>query len=341
MAAQRPPIVLPPALYFACGREGNVYFDNLVPGCADSYHWSVSDLPLGRLEAERWTCVPREPGTGRIEFSIHDKETGALCASAGADFVVAASSAGAGETRSLLCIGDSLTAAGVVTEELLELARGDAMGLTLLGTRGAAANRHEGRNGWTIPQYCGNDAANPFWIDGRLDFSAYLGRNGFAPPDWVCILLGTNDCFSRTSDEETVALARASFDRLDDLLASIRAAGGGTRIALLTPPPPAASQDAFGASYGNFPTRWRFKRNITCWSQTLIDRYRGRESAGLHLVPTHTAIDPVHGFPFGLPAPASSRTDRAVARQNDGAHPAPGGYRQLADVLWAFLQAGG
>ena len=63
-------------------------------------------------------------------------------------------SAGAGETATLLVIGDSLTAGGEHTAVLNKIAANDSVKLELVGTRGQSrTNRHEGRGGWTVRDY--------------------------------------------------------------------------------------------------------------------------------------------------------------------------------------------
>lgn len=247
------------------------------------------------------------------------------------------------QTKKVIVIGDSLVNAGVITQTLLDVAATDVMAVTLLGTRGTGANKHEGRGGWSIASYTSDYTeptygANPFWIGGAVDFPAYLAANSIETPGWVAVHLGINDVFGQTTDAGAVSTATTAFDALDILITSIKTAGAGVKVALMLPPPPASSQDAFGASYGTGQTRWRFKRNIMLWTQTLITRYAGQEASRVYIVPTNTCIDTVNNVSYAASAPVNSRSSVQLARQNNGVHPETSGYRQLGDGLWAFLK---
>lgn len=109
--------------------------------------------------------------------------------------------AGAGMTKRILFIGDSKTDAGVYTQCLMDMFADDSMSIQLLGTRGTADNRHEGRSGWSARNYVLNDAYrgviedSPFYnpTTHAFDFGYYMDRNGYDGVDFVFINLGTND----------------------------------------------------------------------------------------------------------------------------------------------------
>lgn len=179
--------------------------------------------------------------------------------------------------------------------------------------------------------------ANPFWINGKVDYAGYLSTNSLALPDAVFILLGTNDVFGSLTDEAVVATATTAFSNLDTLIASIKQAGVSI-VGLMLTCPPAATQDAFGANYFAGRNRDRVKRNYAVWVEELIKKYGNSESQGIYLVPVNTGLDTVHNFAYAAAAPANSRTTMTVTRQNNGVHPATSGYQQIADVTWAFIK---
>lgn len=344
-----PEIVAPPYVYAVQGRECNVYIDNLhLSDAKDWLHNFDAAISGSQQQNERWTWTPTEAlASGALSVAVHDKTSGALVSSKTMQQRAAASDAGTGLTKKVLVIGDSLINAGVITQTLLDIAATDAMKVTLLGTRSttSASNRHEGRGGWSFQTYATNYTGlppyglNPFWIGGSVNFPQYLIDNAIETPDWVPIHLGINDAFSYTSDAAVVAATATAFGYADTLIASIKAAGAGVKVALMIPPPPSSDQDAFASSYGTGQTRWRHKRNILILARELIAKYAGQEANRIYLVPSNTALDTVNNMSRWAASPVNSRnTAVTVARQADGVHPASTGYQQMGDALWAFLK---
>lgn len=181
-------------------------------------------------------------------------------------------------------------------------------------------------------------SGNPFWISGALNFPQYLTNNSLATPDWVFIMLGTNDVFSYTSDTAAASAADGAFSTLDTLITSIKAAGAGVNVVLIPPPCPSRDQDAFGSSYGAGQTRWRFKRNIVKWCGQLYTKYTGQEASRIYICPATLNLDTTNNMQRAASATVNSRTAVTSERQNNGVHPATSGYQQIADGVWAFLK---
>lgn len=340
-----PEMVIPPYVFGVQGRECNVYLDNLhIADASDYLHDVTSESSVGQHQSERWTWTPAAAlASGALTVAAHEKLSGTLLTTKTAQLRAAASSAGTGTTKKVLVIGDSLVNAGTITQTLIDIAAGDVMGVTMLGTRGTGPNYHEGRGGWTISNYTSNYSdgtygANPFWIGGAVNVPQYLIDNSVATPDWVFIHLGINDVFSQTTDSGASAAADAAFTNLDTLITSIKAAGAGVKVGLMLPSPPSSDEDAFGFSYATGQTKWRFKRNILIWARQLIAKYSGQEASRIYVVPTNTALDTVNNMSRAASAPVNSRSSVNVARQNNGVHPAASGYQQIGDALWAFLK---
>jgi lysophospholipase L1-like esterase len=181
-------------------------------------------------------------------------------------------------------------------------------------------------------------SGNPFWIGGALNFAQYLANNAIATPDFVVIMLGTNDVFGQTTDASAISTSQTSLTNLDALIDSIKAADANTKVALIAPPCPSFSQDAFATSYGVDQTRWRFKRNALLFAKQLYSRYTGIESSRVYICAASTNLDTVNNMQTASSAPINSRSSVNVTRQNNGVHPASSGYRQIADGIWAFLK---
>ncbi len=359
-------LILPPVVHALAGLEANVYFDNAFL-LLDSRS-VVPDVVCakGSQQSKRWTWTPKPEDVGDHAFRIELRdERNAVVASASSVVRVHPRDSGNADGKtppSLLIIGDSLTAASVYPTRILELAKADGLPLTLVGTRGPGAEegkplgevRHEGYGGWTAERFAthftgkarggpAKECGSPFlYRDGeadepKLDLARYYGEcNDGAAPDFVTLLLGCNDTFSAT--DETIEERIDRFvEHTETLLAEIRRAGPATRVGLLLPMPPAASQDAFGASYGSGQTRWQYLRNRHRLVERMTETFAGRGDAGIDLVAAHLNLDPVHGFPSTTVA-AHAHTEAEVVRQSNGVHPSPAGYRQIGDAIYAWLR---
>jgi lysophospholipase L1-like esterase len=334
------PLVLSPNVYFTQGREVSIYFDNIIASSrADAFAWDVSGVPAaGKHQNERWTYTPSGAfAAAPLTITAYDKRSGEMVASVSTSISAVASTAGTGTTLKVIFVGDSITDYGGYTGELPVIAAADPMKITLYGTRGTAPNVHEGHAGWKLVDFM--KTGSPFWIGGVVDFPGYLAANSIPVPDWVCVMAGVNDLYSALSDVEAQTIARAAFDKLDTLVASIKAAGPSVKVGLMTPPLPSADQDAFGeAPTGTGATAWRVKRNVLMWNAELIARYSGQTANRIYIVATHVNLDTVNNMSRAASAPVNSRSTVTVQRQNDGLHPATAGYRQLADTVWSFLK---
>jgi len=329
-------MVTPPYVFGVTGRECNVYFDNLFPGAAADCLIDAA-ASYGKHQNERWTWTPAGVlDAGTLVVSSSDRRTGAALASATVQIRAAAANAGSGATKKVLVVGDSLVSQNTITQTVLDIASGDVMGVTMLGTQGTGANKHEGHSGWTINLFV--TSGSPFYISGAVNFAQYLVNNSLATPDWVFIALGINDCFSQSTDAGTVSLTTTAFASLDTLIASIKAADAGIKVGLVVPPPPSFDQDSFGENYDAGQVRWRFKRNILVWARELIAKYTGQEASRIYLIPSNTALDTVNNMNRAASAPVNSRSSVNVTRQSNGVHPATSGYQQIGDAWWAFLK---
>lgn len=305
----------PQVIYGLQGRELNVYFDNLVFSDRDKYAWNViQGSNLGAQQSERWTYTPAGAVTSTVTVEMRDIESDSLLSSATASLLTAATAA-APATWRYLQIGNSMTAAGYITGELLTLEAADAqITMTMVGTKGTPPNVHEGIGGWTVARWYqptgGDIASNPFSNAGAVFSFAYGMANGlsaFSAPTHVGIELGCNDVFSKTTDSQATDQAAADIVKLEAMITSIHAYGATIKVAILVPIPPVASQDAFGTDYQVGQTRRRYKRNILLYAEALIAAFSGRTAAKIYVVPMHVNIDPVLGFPTAAAVPANSR----------------------------------
>jgi lysophospholipase L1-like esterase len=338
-----PEFVTPPTFYGVQGREANLYFDNLINCDWRDYSWDVASASsVGLQQNERWTWTPAGAVTsGNLTVSLISKTTGTVLATRTAAQRAAASSAGSGLTKKCLFLGDSLTAAGTMTQTILDIAGPDVMDVELYGTQGTAPNRHEGRGGWSCTSFTSAThvgTANPLWDGSAVNFGWYLSQNSIPALDWVFIQLGTNDVFSATTDAAALTTTNDQQTKLDIIINSIKASNASTKVGLLISPPPSFDQDSFGDDYGVGQTRLRFKRNILIWAKQMVSKYSGQEASRVFLLSTSAALDTINNMERAASAPVNSRSSVNVQRQSNGVHPATSGYQQIADSVWAFLK---
>lgn len=150
-----PVLVMPPTIYGVQGRECSLYIDNLHLGDSTLFNHDVTNTAVnGAQQRERWTWTPTGvQSTGTLTVSAYDKTQGTVLASATTNQRAAASTAGSGTTKTINVIGDSLINAAVITQTVIDIAATDVMGVSFIGTRGTAPNKHEGRGGWKISDY--------------------------------------------------------------------------------------------------------------------------------------------------------------------------------------------
>ena len=323
-------------IYSVDGKEMSVYYDNLTYHRYMDFLWNVT-CSVGKQQDERFTITTGTPGVYPITIEAVDPVSHAILDTYAGNVNVASSLAGSGKNPTCLFIGDSTTAAGKYTGELVNLFASDVMDATLIGTiNSGPGNYHEGRGGWTVAKYY-TDATSPFVFSGAFDFQQYMNTNGFTGVDWVFFHLGINDVFGQSSDAGVNSIANGAVSQLDAMITNMKAYDPTIKFGMLVTIPPSAHQDAFGANYANGQTQWRYKRNIMLFIKTFISAFAGRTGENIHVVPFNVNLDTEHNMVASEVA-ANSRTTRTVYRQGNGVHPADEGYNQMADVAFAFLK---
>jgi len=328
-------ILLPPEVLAVVGKEMNIYFSNVILGELTDCYVEVR-CEIGRHQNERWTVVPSTPGDYPLTIQLYGSDQITVIFSASTVIKVTESKVVAeDQAQTLLFIGDSTTAAGHYTQEVLNLFQGDAQRIELIGKQGKAPNVHEGRGNWKLSDYVDREDS-PFVYAGDFDFGRYMQTNGYTKVDVVCLHLGINDVYPAMNDTDIQSVVDNGMDMLDKIVTSIHAYNRRIVVGLMVPIPPARDQDSFGSSYGTSQNAWRYRRNLFQWNKAQISRFRHRQAQGVYLVPVHVNLDTVHNMKLE-PMPANSRSSRVIFRQSDAVHPAVEGYGQMADVVYAWL----
>lgn len=332
---------LPETVWAAPGIECNIYFNNLALPHPEALFWDVS-CEKGRQMQGCWIWTPEPADAGILPLELVGFDSEDQKAAQGKTAIrVANAKAGAGQHIRALVIGDSLTASGLYTQELLKRFEGpDQPVLTLLGTRGEGSNRHEGYPGWTWRRFLSPAPANgtpsPFLFEGKPDFSEYLRTHcEGTPPEFILIFLGTNDVFGLTDANRTATIDKVLADA-ERMLGVIRSGAGTSKIGLVLPLPP-ASQDAFGTNYACGETRRNYYQSVKQYIAAMQHRFGGREKDGIYLVPAFLGFDSEQGYPTKQ-QPVHARSDRTILRQVNALHPDIPGYRQVADAIYAWMK---
>ncbi|WP_409346211.1 SGNH/GDSL hydrolase family protein [Paenibacillus sp. MBLB4367] len=327
-------LLLPSFIPAVVGKEMNIYLDNLITGRAGNYEFEVY-CEIGRLQDERWTVVPEAGGDYALTILLYSLN-GEKLSSAESTVRVAEQSAGRGVVNKALFIGDSLTANGAFTGELLRLTEADPLELALAGTQGASPNVHEGRSGWKVEShYEGGEST--FQFDGTFDFVKYMHANGFGGLTHVGITLGINDVFLCLDDDEVQRIMDREMPMLEAMVRGIKQYDAGIMIGIMLNIPPSREQHGFGLLYGTKQSRRRYKRNIFLWNRELTNRFGSREAEGIALVPINVNLDTANNMPLVWEA-VNSRNSKQILRKCDDVHPAVEGYYQLADVIYYWLK---
>ncbi|MBL9142575.1 MAG: hypothetical protein JNM99_02735 [Verrucomicrobiaceae bacterium] len=344
-------LTLPPVCYAVPGVPMSLYFDNAVlTEQPESYRFEVS-CDVGATEANRWTltAADRDVGDHALSVIVKDK-AGKVLEQSSAILRIAPRNAGAGRELSVLVVGDSLTHASLYPNEIARLLSepGNPQ-WKMLGTHkpAAVATRvaHEGYGGWKWvdflskfdPKPAGTTAGplarkstSPFIFadaagKAQFDLQRYFREScGGQVPDVVTFLLGINDCFGASPDDEKAMLKHIDgvLDNADKLLAAFHAAAPKAVLAVGLTTPPNARESGFVANYKGKYHRWGWKRIQHRLVQRMLERLSGREKEGIILVPTELNLDPVAGYP-----------------ENNGVHPNAVGYAQIGASFYSWMKS--
>jgi len=348
-------LTLPPSLYAVVGQEANIFFDSVVTATPGSIYGCKVYCPKGRQQNERWVFTPGVEDVGSFPLRIEVRDANDKIVAQGDSVVTVASSEGLrNRNTTLLAIGDSLTEAGVYTEELIAPARmAGSPRISLIGTHhssGSPENVHEGYGGWKYEYFLsrfdpasdakgGRKGSSPFVFDvaGKpvFDLPRYFKeRVGGTSPDVVTIFLGTNDVFV-ADDGTREKVVDEIVAQASQLVGELRNALPAAKIGILVPVSP-GSQDAFGENYGCEFDAWTYRKNQSRLVQKMIERFSGKSDQGIYFVPSFVNFDAEGDYPTAS-SPRNARDSEMVARQTNALHPSERGYRHIADSIYAWL----
>ena len=330
-------VVLPREIQVLADNEFTIYYNNIIKGfnTRDAYEFVgfYNDNDNYRFN-DRVVYVPSETTADRlVQFGV--KFVNPIQPTIWKNFSlkVVPKSNGQGLTKKVMFIGDSLTAKGAYTQELLNLFENDSMKIELLGGQGSGLNQHEGRVGWRAWDYCnlatgeyGYTGANAFYNPNTntFDFEYYMNQKGYSDVDIVGICLGTNDLVrDHNNDIETDMMA--SYRKI---IASIKAFNPNIKIMIWLTPLKASM---------NYSNRYLVDARIEVIKR-LIKEYDSRENENIFVVPVYCNINPQEDYPFKeviinkrLGTVAKINTDNTHLNEETG-------YPHIADVFYSYIK---
>ena len=329
-------ISLPSKLYGVVGNEINVYFDNVIM-CNDlsDYHIIV-ECDKGDKEKDRWTYTPEAAESFTLKIRVLKNGTDEV--SSAQTTVQIFDTEGTGDTKKVLCIGDSWTEGNSYIHYCRANFENDKNDVKFLGSKdpwNGGLVVHEGRSGWTTQSYCTmssyKNQNNPFYNNGKFDFKYYLETSSIEDPDIVVIFLGINDAGQGITTEQSI-------EYFNTMINSIHSYSKDIEIGIVLTPPPGGTQDGFGKINLCGTTRFRHKYNAFNLTKALINAYDGGKVDNVSTVPVNVNIDCINKYKTEE-VPANAYTQVTVRRLVDNVHPDYAGYREVGNSLYAYIKS--
>ena len=335
-------IVAPKNVAVVMGNQLDVHYDNILLG-ADArlmpyknYYGSAPGVHMRdmfRIDSLQSTITTK--ASIRIlndGFVDYEQPLGDLMLHKDLYIVPVSKTAGAGMTRNVMFIGDSITANGLYPKEVANLFANDVMNVNLIGTVNIGGVPHEGHGGWTSKDFCEttsfNDYTNAFYNPATktFDFTYYMNTNGFESVDDVFINLGINDMAKNLGLENIIRY-------YNKMINSIRAYNPKIRIFIGLCILPYSGKYSTVHNYTQF---WKSQR--LALHERLIEEYDERESEGIYVVPFNLTIDTEHDFKF-VEKPLSRRNDAVKVKYcTDVVHPSTVAYNKMADMAYWYIK---
>lgn len=306
-------VAIPPVVRVLAGSEFSIYYANVISR-QNAIFWcgSVSGLTTRRYD-DHLSVTANAAGTYPLQWKVYS--SGYSLLASGTCTIIAVDSKAV--TASALVIGDStVTQGGYICEKLLSCFSAAGGALTLLGTRGTAPAKHEGRAGWKASDYCTKAAdgtyTNPFYDNG-FDFSHYMTTQGYTGVGVVVIQLGINDIFYAGLDSFSAA---ETIGYMDAMVTSILAYDSSIKVIVDLLTPPNGNTSVFTEKYGTSQIDFVYRLNTIRLSKALMEHFAG--NASVVVSPNNCVLNPTQDI-------------------NDGVHPTEGGYAKLGQMIYETM----
>lgn len=306
-------VAIPPVVRVLTGGEFSIYYANVISR-QNAIFWcsSVSGLTTRRYD-DHLSVTANAAGTYPLQWKVYS--SGYSLLASGTCTIIAVDNKAV--TASALVIGDStVTQGGYICQKLLSCFSAAGGALTLLGTRGTAPAKHEGRAGWKASDYCTKAAdgtyTNPFYDNG-FDFSHYMATQGYTGVGVVVIQLGINDIFYAGLDSFSAA---ETIGYMDAMVTSILAYDSSIKVIVDLLTPPNENTSVFTEKYGTSQIDFVYRLNTIRLSKALMEHFAG--NASVVVSPNNCVLNPTQDI-------------------NDGVHPTEGGYAKLGQMIYETM----
>lgn len=306
-------VTIPTVVRVLTGGEFSIYYANVISR-QNAIFWcgSVSGLTTRRYD-DHLSVTANAAGTYPLQWKVYS--SGYSLLASGTCTIIAVDNKAV--TASALVIGDStVTQGGYICQKLLSCFSAAGGALTLLGTRGTAPAKHEGRAGWKASDYCTKAAdgtyTNPFYDNG-FDFSHYMATQGYTGVGVVVIQLGINDIFYAGLDSFSAA---ETIGYTDAMVTSILAYDNSIKVIVDLLTPPNGNTSVFTEKYGTSQIDFVYRLNTIRLSKALMEHFAG--NASVVVSPNNCVLNPTQDI-------------------NDGVHPTEGGYAKLGQTIYETM----
>lgn len=306
-------VAIPTVVRVLTGGEFSIYYANVISR-QNAIFWcgSVSGLTTRRYD-DHLSVTANAAGTYPLQWKVYS--SGYSLLASGTCTIIAVDNKAV--TASALVIGDSTVTQGdYICQKLLSCFSAAGGALTLLGTRGTAPAKHEGRAGWKASDYCTKAAdgtyTNPFYDNG-FDFSHYMTTQGYTGVGVVVIQLGINDIFYAGLDSFS---ASETIGYMDAMVTSILAYDSSIKVIVDLLTPPNGNTSVFTEKYGTSQIDFVYRLNAIRLSKALMEHFAG--NASVVVSPNNCVLNPTQDI-------------------NDGVHPTEGGYAKLGQTIYETM----
>lgn len=317
----------------------------------------ISSVPQDGKDRHRYYVhTPSAAGTVTLNFKLYDNAQN-LLDSKSVSLISVASSLPANMTT-VFFIGDSLTYYNRISDEFYRVMTSSDAATTvddtvsiykvfkpagrksgnvqLIGTQKqnykgwTGKTKHEGRSGWEWSNFI--KSGSPFYINGALNFNAYLSNNGFSTPDVVYIGLGWNDTRKIPINDTGVIDTSVPYNNAKTFLTAMTNQLPNTKIRLWTQNVPGTKGGIGNHVYG--ATDWSDEHRLKLYMQAIAEMYESlaSEFANVEIVWSIGMVD----SEFGLQESNADINYRIVDDEVlgvDYVHPADSGMFQIADAI--------
>lgn len=310
------------------GKMFELFYKGLIKGVRPLNYDIKITCDIGKVYKRKYAVTPISTDVGEhpLTFTVRD-DNGNVIASKTVTLCVNAKPTKPSTEKTVLCIGDSLTAGGEWIDKCEnQLVSAGIDNVRFIGSKEVNGNRFEATGGYGIETYVNQSDNNPFYPSTANEWSLtnYLTSIGESNVDIVCVFLGWNNRFMSRTDYGYY---------LGELLNNITYEFPNVKFLLFGLQFP--DKDGLGESYG---ASWDFLETV----QYVIDH----ETLLNITVPAFNSrvvnISGQFDTEYNMPTATRKVNNRNSTTEtyiNNGVHPSENGYNQISDVAYCELVA--